>query len=153
MPGKSNYTAEFTLNLIYKGMTNSDLASAAGSAGNIYFALHTADPTDAGVQSSNEVTTAQCGAYARVAVTRGAGFGTVITAGGASSISPAAAVTFPTTTSSGTGCVATHFSTGVGSAGSTAILHSGTISPPISIPATTAGVIPQLTAATVISES
>lgn len=44
MAGKSNYTAEMILNLIYKGTTDAALASAAGSATQIYFALHTADP-------------------------------------------------------------------------------------------------------------
>ena len=153
MAGKSNYTAEMILNLLYKGTTDASLASAAGSATNIYFALHTADPGDAGTQATNEVTAAQCAAYARVGVTRGAGFGSVSSTGGTAKISPAAAVTFPTTTATGTGCTATHFSTGITASGATAILHSGTISPPIVIPPTTAGVIPQLTAATQITES
>ena len=153
MAGKSNYTAEMILNLIYKGTTDAALASSAGSATQIYFALHTADPGDAGTQATNEVTAGQCAAYARVGVTRGAGFSAASSTNGASKTSPAAPVTFPTTTSSGSGCTATHFSTGIAASGATSILHSGPISPAIVIPATTAGVIPQLSTATEIQES
>lgn len=149
MSGKSNYLAELVLNLIYKGTTNAALAATAGSATGIDFALHTADPGDSGPQTTNEVTVAQDATYARISVTRGAGFGTASSTGGTAKTNPAAAVTFPTTSAVGTGCVATHFSTGVGGN----ILHSGAISPAIVIPATTAGVIPQLSVATEISES
>lgn len=153
MAGKSNATAEMILNLIYKGTIDANLASAAGSVGTIYFALHTSDPGDTGTQSTNEVNTTQCPTYTRVGVTRGSGFGDVTTASGASTIKPAAAVTFPTTDAAGTGCTATHFSTGIAVSGATMILHSGPISPPIVIPAATAGVVPQLTTATAITES
>lgn len=153
MSGKSNYTAEMLLNLIYKATANASLASEVGAATNIYFALHTNDPGDAGTQATNEVTSAQCPTYARVAVTRGAGFGSVTTSGGTSKIKPAAAVTFPDTNDAGTGCTISYFSTGIAASGATAILHSGAISPPIVLPAGVAGVIPQLTTATEISES
>lgn len=153
MPGKSNYTAEMLLNLIYKGTTNAALASAAGSNTNIYFALHTADPGDAGTQATNEVTAAQCPTYGRVAVARGAGFGAVTTVNGTSKIKPAGSVTFPDTNDAGTGCTITHFSTGIAASGATSILHSGAISPSIVLTAGTPGIIPQLTTATEISES
>ena len=153
MAGKSNYTAEMVLNLIYKGTVDASLASAAGSSTQIYFALHTSDPGDAGTQATSEVTLTQCPTYARKAVTRGAGFGSVTTSGGTSKIKPAAAVTFPDTNDAGTGCTITHFSTGLAASGASAILHSGAISPPIVLPSGVAGVIPQLTTATEISES
>lgn len=153
MAGKSNYTAEMLLNLVYKGSVDAALASAAGSATQIYFALHTADPGDAGTQATNEVTAAQFPTYTRAAVARGAGFGDVSTVGGTSKIKPAATINFPATDNAGTGCVITHFSTGLAASGETVILHSGTISPSITLPAGQAGIIPQLTSSTEISES
>ncbi|MDR0362497.1 MAG: hypothetical protein LBJ46_07440 [Planctomycetota bacterium] len=153
MAGKSNSLAETYLNLVYKGTTDADLAGDAGTADTIYFALHTGDPGDAGTQASNEVTAAQYPAYARVGVSRGSGFGNTTTSNGATAIHPTAPITFPTTDASGTGCTVTHFSTGISASGATRILHSGAISPAMAIPAATAGVIPQLTTATVIQES
>ena len=149
MAGKSAFLEALYLNLIFKATTNAAFASAAGSATNLYVALHTADPGDAGNQTTNEVTTAQYATYARVAVAR-SGSGWVITG---SSISPVAAISFPTTSAVGTGASATHFSIGTAASGAGEILYSGAITPAISIPATTAGVIPQLTQATTLTES
>jgi hypothetical protein len=153
MAGKSNALAEMFLKLIYKGITDADLADSVGDADTIYFALHTADPTDSGTQNANEPTSAQYPTYTRVGLPRGSGFGDVESSGGASTIHPATPVTFPATNALGTGFVATHFSVGLGASGATKILHSGPISTPMSIPGTTAGIIPQLTTATVIQES
>ena len=153
MAGKSNYTAEFILNLIYKGTPDAALASAVGSASSIYFALHTGDPTDSGTQASNEPLVAQWPTYARVAVQRGDGFGTPTTSGGATKIKLAAPVSFPETDAAGTGCTITHFSTGLAASGATAILHSGAVTPPITLTAGVAGLVAQLAAATEISES
>ena len=150
MPGKSAYLEVLILGLIFKATASATFAATAGTATNLYVSLHTADPGNAGTQVSSEVTTAAYGAYNRVAVSR-SGAGWVLTG---SSISPAAAITFPTTTATGTGCTATYFSIGDAAfptAGN--ILYSGIISPAIVIPATTAGVIPQLTAATAVTES
>ena len=153
MAGKSAFLEALILDLLFKATTDATLASAAGSATNLYVSLHTADPGDAGTQATNEVTTAQYGAYTgavRPAVAR-SGSGWARTN---STINPVAAINFPTTTSSGTGCTATHFGIGmnatVGNAGN--LLYSGAITPNIVIPATTAGVIPQLTTTTAISE-
>lgn len=153
MTGKSNYTAEMILNLLYKGTTDAGLAADNGSVDTIYFALHTADPGDSGTQATNEVTAAKYPTYARVGVQRGSGFGTVSTLNGASKIGPVATINFPATDAAGTGCTITHFSTGIASSGATSILHSGTITPSITIPAGVAGIIPQLTTATEITES
>ncbi len=98
-------------------------------------ALHTADPTDAGNQSSNEIAYTS---YARVNVNRNSG-GWTVTGG---SVSPAANIDFPAGTGgSGT---ATHWSTGKTGGGSSAILFSGTISPSI---VCGNGVTPRLTTA------
>ena len=150
MAGKSTYLEALMLDLVFKATVSASLASNAGAATNLYIALHTADPGEGGTQTTNEVTTAQCATYNRVTVARsGAGWTRT-----GSSISPVAAITFPTTSAVGTGCTASYFSIG-DAAHPTAgnILYSGTISPAIVIPATTAGVIPQLTAATAITES
>lgn len=147
MAGKSDFLEALYLDLIYKSGTDATLASNAGSLTNLYVALHTGDPGDAGTQATNEVTTGQCNAYTRVTKNRSTDWTRT-----GNSISPAAAITFPTTNATGTGCTATHFSVGVAVSGATSILHHGTISPPIVIPATTAGVIPQLTTATAITE-
>ena len=149
MAGKSAFLEALILNLIFKATTNALLASAAGSLTNLYIALHTSDPGDAGDQTTNEVSAAQYATYARVAVAR-SGSGWAITG---SSISPVAAISFPTTSAVGTGCTATHFSIGSAGSGAGSILYAGQITPGISIPATTAGVIPQLTQATTITES
>jgi hypothetical protein len=107
--------------LIYLNIAFPNIGDATGLVGStvagfIYFALHAGDPGEGGNQSTNEI--AYTG-YTRVGVARGAG-GFVRTA---NSISPLAAVTFPTGTGgSGT---ATFFSTGIASAGSSLVLHRG----------------------------
>lgn len=148
MAGKSTFLEALYLDLLFKATTNAAFASAAGTATNLYLALHTADPTDSGTQTSNEVTTGQYALYARVAVAR-SGAGWVRTG---SVVSPAAAINFPTTNATGTGCTAPYFSIGDAASGAGNILYSGTVSPSIVIPATTAGIVPQLSPATTITE-
>ena len=151
MAGKSNFLETMILSLIFKATTDATLASAAGSATNLYVSLHTADPTDAGTQSSNEVTTTQYALYARVAVARTAG-GWTVSGTSPASVSPVAPITFPTTNATGTGCTATYFGIGTDSTGATTLLYAGAITPSIVIPATTAGIIPQLTTASTVTE-
>ena len=150
MPGKSDFLEALYLNLIFKGITNAAWAATAGSATNIYCSLCTADPGDTGTAVTNEVTTAQYPLYARVAIARGAGF--TVSGSNPTSVSPAAVITFPTTNATGTGCTATHFAFVSSASGAGDILYSGAITPNIVIPATTAGVIPQLTTATAVTE-
>jgi len=130
------------LKLIFSGTSIANLADNTATAPltNLYVALHTADPTAAGTQASNEITYTS---YARVAVARPAGW----TVTGAS-VSPAATITFPAGTG-GSGTAA-FWSVGVASSGATKILYSGAVSPTI---VTGNGVTPQLTTATVITES
>ena len=149
MAGKSAYLESLLLSLIFKATTSATLASSAGSLSSLYVALHTADPTDSGTQTSNEVTTTQYNAYARVTVSR-SGAGWVVTG---SSVSPAATISFPTTNTTGTGCTCTHFSIGDAASGAGNILYSGAISPTLVIPATTENIVPQLTTATAVTES
>lgn len=97
-----------------------DATGVRGStvAGSLYVALHTADPGEAGNQSTSE---AAYTGYSRVAVARGAGGFTV----SGNSVSNTAVVTFGTSTV-GTPTI-THFSVGYESAGATKILVSGAL--------------------------
>ena len=106
----------------------------------LFIALHTSDPGEAGVQNTNE---AAYTSYARVTVARTAGGWTVT----GSSVSPAADIDFPAAT--GGGETETHWSVGVASSGATKILYSGTITPNIVV---ADGVTPRLTTATAITE-
>lgn len=106
----------------------------------LYVSLHTADPGEAGTQ-----TTSECAytSYARVAVNRNSG-GWSVASG---SCSPVANIDFPACT--GGSETATHFAVGVASSGASKILYSGAISPNISI---SSGVQPRLSTATTITE-
>lgn len=140
---KGNTFDNDLLNLFFKGVAIANIADNAVAAPltNLYVALHTADPTAAGNQSSNE--TAYTG-YARQAVARGAGF--TVTGG---SVSPAANIDFPQCTAL-PGAPITHFSIGVAASGATKLLYSGTVTPNIAM---AIGVIPRLTTATAVTES
>lgn len=94
------------------------------AAGSLYVALHTADPGEAGSQTTNEATYTS---YARVAVAR-SGSGWTVTG---NSASPAADITFPEATG-GTETI-THVSVGVASAGASKIIFSAAVSPNISV--------------------
>jgi len=109
-------------------------------AGSLYVSLHTADPGEAGDQTTNEIAYTS---YARVAVAR-SGAGWTVTA---NSVSPAADITFPAGTGgSGT---ATHWGVGTASAGAGVLLYSGTISPNI---VCGNGITPVLDSASAITE-
>ncbi len=142
MAGKSDVFENDWLKLIFNAVAIANLAdnAAASPLTDLYVALHTADPTDAGVQTASEATYT---GYARVAVARTAGGWTVT----GSSVSPVAAISFGACTA-GTN-TATHWSVGVASSGGSKILYAGAISPTISI---SAGVTPQLTTASTVTE-
>jgi hypothetical protein len=131
----SNASETNLLNLLFNNVDWPNVGDAAGlqnsaTAGSFYVALHSADPGDAGDQTTNEV--AYTG-YGRVAVARsGAGF----TVAGAQ-VSNAATVQFGECTA-GT-ATATHFSVGLLSAGAGDILYSGALSASRSI---SAGITP-----------
>lgn len=110
-------------------------------AGSLYAALHSADPGEAGNQSTSEVTYT---GYARQAIARSSAGFTI----SGSSASLTSAVNFPA--SSGGGSPATYFSIGVASSGAGKILYSGVLNN--AIPCNSAGVAPQLGAGTTITE-
>lgn len=142
---KSNTFENDFLLLIFNNTNIATMGDATGvrgstTAGNLYVSLHTADPGEAGTQSTNEVAYTS---YARVAVARsGSGF-TVST----NTVALAADVTFPAGTGgSGT---ATHWGIGTEASGATKLLYKGTISPSITCGN---GVTPKLTAGTIVTE-
>jgi hypothetical protein len=92
----------------------------SSAAGSLYFSLHTADPGEAGTQTTSE---AAYTSYARVAVAR-SGSGFTVTA---NAVATAADVSFPPGTGgSGT---ATHFGIGTAASGAGVLLYKGAISP------------------------
>lgn len=143
---KSNFLENAILNLIFSATAIANIAdNAAGSPlTSLYWSLHTADPGDAGDQSTSETA---YGAYARQPVLRSTGM-TTSTVG---STSPAANVTFPQATTPALPTVSsiTHFAIGVAVSGATNILYSGTVTPNINV---SAGVQPILTTASTITE-
>lgn len=137
----SNTTESAILKLVFNATAWANYAdNAAGTPQtNVDVALHTADPADAGSQSTSEATYTS---YARVSVARTTGGWTETTG----SVSPVATISFPAGTG-GSGTV-THFSTGKTGGGASAILWSGTVTPNI---VTGNGVTPQLTTASTIT--
>lgn len=110
------------------------------TVGSLYFALHTADPGEAGDQTTSE---AAYTGYARVAKTRTVTDFTV--AGNAGSLATNA--NFPN--GSGGGGTATHWSLGVAASGASMILFKGALTPTIAMGA---GVAPQILAGTMVTE-
>lgn len=139
---KGNTFESDLLKLVFQGTAIANLADNAASSPltSLYVSLHTADPGEAGDQ-----TTSECayGGYARVAVARTAGGWTVSGA----SVSPAANVTFPACASGSE--TATHAAVGTASSGAGKVLYKGSLSPNIAI---SAGVVPTLTTASTITE-
>ena len=109
--------------------------------GSLYVSLHTADPGEAGNQTTNE---SAYTSYARVAVARD-GTGWTVTD---NSVSPQANIVFPTATG-GTETI-THFGVGTSSTGSGKLLYKGAVTPNISV---STGVTPTLTTGTAVTES
>ena len=139
---KSNVYENDLLKLIFNATAIGNIADNAATSPltNLYVSLHTADPGEAGDQSTNEIAYTS---YARVAVARTSGGWTVT----ANSVSPAAAINFPAGTG-GTG-TATHFGVGTDASGTGKLLYRGTIMTNI---VTGAGITPQLTQASTITE-
>lgn len=142
--GKGNTTSNNLLKLVFNATNWSLIAdnTATTPLTSLFCALHTADPTASGSQTSNEIGYTS---YARVAVARTtSGW----TAASAESTSPVAAINFPAGTGgSGT---ATFWSIGTLTSGAGVILYSGAISPSI---VCGSGVTPSLTTASTVTES
>ena len=130
---------ENAIALLFFNNTNiADIGDATGLrgstvAGNLYIALYTADPGEAGSATTNE--TAYTG-YARQAIAR-SGSGWVVTG---NSVSPAANVDFPECTASPGGAI-THIGIVSSSSGAGTLLFSGALTPNITM---AVGVIPRI---------
>jgi len=135
---------EFLLNL-FNNATIGLIGDATGlrgstAAGSLFFSLHTADPGEAGDQTTSEVTYTS---YSRVGRNRNATDFTVTT--NAAEVN--ATVSFPTGTGgSGT---ATHWGLGTSASAAGKLLYKGAISPTI---VTGDGVTPTLASGTVVTE-
>jgi hypothetical protein len=137
---KGNIFENDLLKLIFNATAIANLAdnAAASPLTNLYVALHTADPGEAGDQSTSEATYT---GYARVAVARTSGGWTVTT----SQAVNAGAVTFGACTA-GSNTI-THFSVGVASAGATKILYSGALTASLAV---SAGITPSAAASALV---
>lgn len=139
---KGNTFENDLLKLIFNATAIADLAEndSSSPATNLYVSLHTADPGEAGDQTTNETSYTS---YARVAVARTSGGWTVTN----NSVSPAAEISFPACT--GSTATITHFGVGTASSGAGKLLYKGTVTPNISV---SSGVTPKLTTASAITE-
>jgi len=130
------------LKLIFNATAIANIADNAASSPltNLFVSLHTADPGEAGSQTTSEATYTS---YARVSVARTTGGWTVTT----NSVSPVATISFPACTA-GTNTI-THFAVGTLTSGAGKLLYSGTVTPNMSV---STGVTPQLATSTAITE-
>lgn len=139
---KTNTAENSILKLIFNATAWANIADNAASSPltSLYVSLHTADPGEAGDQTTNEIAYTS---YARVAVTRDSSNWTVTN----NSVSPAATISFPAGTGgSGT---ATHFGIGSASSGAGVLYYKGTVTPNV---VCGNGITPQLTTASAITE-
>lgn len=125
----SNAAENGLLELIFKNTNFANVGDATGlrgssTAGSFYVSLHTADPGEAGSQTTNEATFTS---YARVAVARsGSGW----TVSGAT-VTNAAQIQFPQCTG-GTNTI-THFGIGTDSSGAGTLLMKGALTSSLAV--------------------
>ena len=135
----SNSFETSLLNHIFNNAAIANIGDASGlpasaTAGNLYVSLHTADPGEAGTQSTSEATYT---GYARVAVARSAGGWTV---SGANSVN-AGVINFPAATAGSN--TLTHFGIGTSASGAGTLLLSGSLTASLSV---SAGITPSFAA-------
>ena len=133
--------------LLFQNANFANIGDATGlrgstAAGSFYVSLHTADPGEAGTQTTNEA--AYVG-YARIGIARTSG-GFVVTA---NSVSPAANVTFGQCTST-PGATITHFGIGTAASGAGVLLYRGDLTPTIAMAVNVTPVI--LAASTIVED-
>jgi hypothetical protein len=146
MAGKSDFLENAILALIFNATASATLFqnNVTSPLTNLYVSLHTADPTDSGLQNTNE--TAYTG-YARIAVARTSG-GWTVSGSNPTQVAPVANIDFGQCSASPGGAI-THFGIGVAASGATSLLYAGTVTPNIAV---AVGVIPRLTTASTITE-
>ncbi len=123
---KANSTENALLLLIFNATTWDLIAEndTTSPATNLYIALHTSDPGEAGAQNTNETAYTN---YARVAVAR-SGAGWTVT--GSSAVN-AALIQFPQCGASG--ATVTHVSIGTAPSGAGTILYSGALNSSLAV--------------------
>lgn len=136
---KSNSWENGLMLLLFNNTNFASVGDATGlrgssTAGSLYVSLHTADPGEAGSQTTNEATYTS---YARVAVAR-SGSGWTVTA---NAVENASAVTFPACT--GGSNTISHFGVGTDSSGAGVLLYKGALSANLSV---SSGITPQFAA-------
>ncbi len=133
---KSNAFENAWLQFVFNNVTIANFGDATGLVGStvpgdLFIALHTADPGEGGSQTTSETS---YGAYVRQAVPRSALGWTV----SGNTFTNAALIAFPTC-SSGTATI-THFSIGTLVSGAGMILYSAVLNAPLSV---SSGTTPQ----------
>lgn len=129
------------LKLIFNATAIANIADNAGSSPltSLYLSLHTADPGEAGSQTTSETSYTS---YARTAATRNSGGFTVT----GSSVSSAANIDFPACT--GGSATITFVGIGTASSGAGKLLMSGAVTPNISV---SSGVTPRISTSSTIT--
>lgn len=128
----SNASENSLLLLIFNNTNMANVGDATGlrgstTAGSLFIALHTADPGEAGDQTTSEATYT---GYARVAVARsGAGF--TVSGTAPTQAANAAAVTFGLCTAGSN--TLTYFSVGVATSGASVIIASGVLTASLAV--------------------
>ena len=140
---KGNTFENDLLKLIFNATPIANIADNAASAPltHLYLSLHTADPGEAGDQTTNETTYT---GYSRIAIVR-SGSGWVVVD---NSVSPAANIDFDECTAL-PGAAITHAGVGTSPSGAGKLLYKGAITPNITV---AIGVIPRITTASTITE-
>lgn len=133
---KGNTWENDILKLLFNATPIANLAdnAAVSALVSLYVALHTADPGEAGSQTTSEATYTS---YARVAVARTTGGWAVV----ANAVSNVADIVFPEST--GGSNTITHFSVGTAASGAGKILYSGALTGSVII---TTGIVPRIPA-------
>lgn len=137
----SNTAETAIMSLLFQAVAWANMAdnAAATPQTNISVAAHTADPGEAGTQSTSEIAYTS---YARVNVARTAG-GWAVTGG---SVSPVAAINLPAGTG-GSGTI-TYGTVGKTGGGASDVWMRGTVAPPI---VCGSGITPQFSTSTTFS--
>jgi hypothetical protein len=136
MSAKGNVWENDLQKLIFNATAIANIADNASSSPitNLYVSLHTADPGEAGDQTTSEATYTS---YARVAVARTSGGWTVTN----NSVTNAATISFPAATG-GTNTI-THFGIGTASSAAGKLLYKGALTSSLAV---SSGITPQFAA-------
>lgn len=139
---KANTFENDLVKLIFNATAIANMADNASSSPltNLYLSLHTADPGEAGDQTTSEATYTS---YARVAVARTSSGFTIAN----NQVTLAANTDFPAATG-GTNTI-THFGIGTASSGAGKLLYKGSLSPTISV---SNGVTPRINSGVIVTE-